>query len=458
MKPLNGTPSTHGRLARPDARERMQVLRYVLLPAVAGGAIIRRPGNLATAARRDWDGKGVQVSERLHERYGAGPLMLLGRGRPAALVLDPGDSTRLLEGTPEPFSAAPWEKHAALSQFQPHGVLISEGRERTARRHLNEQVLDTGKAVHSLADRLTRIVREEAGDLVEAREAGSVVGWEEFDAAWWRAVRRITLGDAARHDTVITDQLNKLRAAGNWAMLSPRRRLLRAAFSRRLAAYADRAEHGTLIARARAEGLPDGTDPVGQVPHWLFAYDAAGWATWRTFALLATHPAEATRARQEAEQARRDGSPMLPFLRACAMESVRLWPTTPLILRESREETQWHGRTVPAGTLFVIYAPYLHRSATAGDARDRFAPQSWLEGAAPTNPALLPFSAGPAGCPGQDLVLLTMSAWLAESLAGHSWSLESSSPPADLGPDRPLPAGINHYGLEFAVHPAGDGA
>ncbi|WP_461030387.1 cytochrome P450, partial [Streptomyces sparsus] len=453
MNHRTDTHSPHGQLSTPDAKERLRALRYVLLPAVAGGVILRRPAGMAMAARRDWDGKGVRVAREMRERYGPGPLMLLERGRPAALVLDPADSERLLASTPEPFSAAPREKRGALGQFQPHGVLISEGSERRARRQVNEDVLDTGRPVHRSADRMVRIVREEVGHLLADHTAGTALTWDDFSAAWWRAVRRITLGDVARDDTVITSQLDSLRAAGNWSVLSPRRVLLRAAFSRRLNAYAAAAESDALIAQARSRGAADGSDPVDQVPHWLFAFDAAGMTVWRTLALLATHPAQAAEAQREIRASREEELPLLPFLRACATEAVRLWPTTPLILRESTEDTEWHGRTVPAGTLFVIYAPYLHRSDTAGPDKDRFAPESWLDGSARANTALVPFSAGPAGCPGEDLVLLTASSWLAAALDGRTWSLTHRTPQVELGPDQPLPAGLNPFGLGFAVRP-----
>jgi hypothetical protein len=43
------------------------------------------------------------------------------------------------------------EKQAALSHFQPHGVLISHGQSRMGRRELNEAVLDTARPVHRQA-------------------------------------------------------------------------------------------------------------------------------------------------------------------------------------------------------------------------------------------------------------------------------------------------------------------
>ena len=39
-----------------------------------------------------------------------------------------------------------------------------------------------------------------------------------------------------------------------------------------------------------------------------------------------------------------------PFARAMVQESLRLWPTTPLILRRTTADTDWGGRTLPAGS------------------------------------------------------------------------------------------------------------
>lgn len=42
-------------------------------------------------------------------------------------------------------------------------------------------------------------------------------------------------------------------------------------------------------------------------------------------------------------RARADIDADFPFLRACLLEAVRLWPTTPAILRQPNKETVWNG-------------------------------------------------------------------------------------------------------------------
>ncbi|WP_132298243.1 hypothetical protein [Kribbella sp. VKM Ac-2568] len=64
--------------------------------------------------------------------------------------------------------------------------------------------------------------------------------------------------------------------------------------------YVNRAEPGSLAGALTQ--LPGGDlDPAGQVPHWLFAFDAAGIALWRLFALLAARPEYADPIVQEAQ-------------------------------------------------------------------------------------------------------------------------------------------------------------
>jgi cytochrome P450 len=432
--------------AAPDLAERVAVLRHALLPLLLGGVIKRNPAGMALAERRQWDAEGIRTAGRLRERHGPGPLPLVYRGRPVALVLDPVDARRLLDGTPHPFSPAADEKHRALSRFQPHGVLISDAADRATRRERNEAVLAAEQREHPAAERFLRVVGEEAGELLHAHAGRTPLGWQDFDAAWWRTVRRIVLGDAARSDTIVTDQLNTLRRDANLPLLpviGPRSMLLRAAFQRRVAHYAADAGPQALAGRARD------ADAVQQIPHWLFAYDAAGMTVLRTLALLATHRTAADALRGELADLPADQPWRSPLLRGALLEGVRLWPTTPLLLRESAEETHWPGGTAfPAGTLFAVYAPYLHRGEPAGADADRFAPERWTSDADPAEQGVfVPFSAGPAGCPGRNLVLLTAGAWLAALLAGHDVRLLSHR----LDPEEPLPATLNHFALRFAL-------
>ncbi|MGW7056153.1 cytochrome P450 [Streptomyces sp. NPDC054887] len=433
--------------ARASARDTARVAVRVALPTLAGGVIRRRRRGMAMAARVDADRHAVELMNGLRRRYGPGPLHLRLAGRDLALPLSAPDARRVLDETPEPFTPAAREKRDALGHFQPHGVLVSQGSEREERRAFNEEVLETGRHLHHLAPGFVRTVREEAAELLGG--AGGPLDWDAFAAVWWRIVRRVVLGDAARDDTALTDRLAHLRGFGNWASLVPTRVTAgqRERFLRDLRERLDRAEPGSLAeALARTPAKP-GVDPAGQVPHWLFAFDAAGMAAARTLALLATHPAQEQQVRNELAIPDLARPQLLPYTRACVTESVRLWPTTPFLLRESTRETRWGEGTLPEGTVFLVYAPYFHRNGSAPYA-DRFVPEIWLDGTAHTGPELVPFSAGPGVCPGEDLVLLVTSTLVAALMEGHNLRLDG---PGALQADKPLPYTLDHFALRFTA-------
>ncbi|PXY35046.1 cytochrome P450 [Prauserella sp. PE36] len=413
----------------------------VVLPTLAGGVLKRRPRVMALAELLQLDRPAVGLLRRLHARHGPGPLLLRVPGRSIALVLDAEDVERVLANTPSPFHPASLEKRAALNHFQPHAVLATKSTEREPRRRYNEAVLETGHELHSLAGQTRTVVREETERLLANT---TELDWATFNTAWWRIVRRIVFGDGARDEHAVTDELARLRLRANWAYLLPKSKRARQSLHQRIGDLLARAESGSLAAKIAELPTESGIDPAGQVPHWLFAFDAAGMATLRTLALLATHPRQNTDAHADLDD------PALSYLRGCVLDTVRLWPTTPVLLRESTTATSWHGTQLPPGTTFFVFTPYFHRDPEAIPFADEFEPQAWLDGRAEQHPALVPFSDGPGRCPGENLVLFVTSTMLAELLRRGDYRLLS---PRTLSPQRPLPATLDNFGLRFAVDP-----
>ncbi|QWF77798.1 cytochrome P450 [Amycolatopsis sp. CA-230715] len=425
----------------------VRIAGKAVLPTLAGGVIKRRPRVLAAAQKLRLDGPSIPLFQSLRHRYGPGPLRLRIPGRSIAVVLSGADVGRVLEGSPAPFTPATTEKKAALSHFQPHGVLISEQPERGERREYVESVLETERPLHEIAAAAVTVVEEETAALLENR--GGELDWDAFNIAWWRIVRRVVLGDGARDDDEVTDLLAKLRRDANWAYLHPDKDETRRRFETRLRGHLDRAEPGSLAQVMATTSAGGEVDPVGQVPHWLFAFDAAGMVTLRTLALLATHPEQDTEARAEIDGLDLGAPQALPYLRASVLDTVRLWPTTPVLLRESTAETAWGEDTkLPAGTEFLVFTPFFHRDGESLPYADRFSPESWLDGSAQRKPALVPFSAGPGECPGRNVVLLVVSTMLANLVRAKRFRLVSPPP---LSPGAPLPPTIDNFGLRFAV-------
>src|SRR3954451_1189739 len=199
------------REARPattlSARDTAGVMLDVMLPLFAQGVIVRRPRVVAVAERLDADRRAIRRSDALRDRSGPGPVLLRLPVRDVAVLLSPSDVHRVLVQEAELFVPANREKRAALSHFQPEGVLISEGGERAARRAFNEAVLETHQPVHSLGDELVPRAREEARDIMEAARQAAALSWDSFAAGWWRLVRRVVLGDGARDDDRPTELL-----------------------------------------------------------------------------------------------------------------------------------------------------------------------------------------------------------------------------------------------------------
>src|SRR4051812_36236151 len=362
-------------LPRATVGDTLAVLCGIVGPTVAKGPIIRRAAMVSLSDRLALDRRAIRRMQRLRDRYGSGPLMLRLPGQSRAVVLSPDHVHRVLQQTPEPFAADSSEKRAALAHFEPEGVLISRGPVRADRRRYNEAVLDSERPMHRLASRFVAVVEEELGRLVQNK---AVLTWKEFRLSWLRLVRRVALGDGAGNDFELTEQIDRLRAHGNWAMLRRVDRPLRARFFERLERHLSRAEPGSLAAVMANTSRSAAIAPEQQVPQWLFAFDSAGIATYRALALLAAHPEYAAQSRVESSGSDPAIAP-LPLLRAALLESVRLWPTTPMILRETTAETVWEGRRMPAGTGVLIYAPFFHRDSSRLPFADRFAPELWLK-------------------------------------------------------------------------------
>jgi cytochrome P450 len=420
----------------------------VLVPLLSRGLIVRRPPVVAAAERLDLDRRAVRRLQKLRQRYGAGPLLLRIPGRRMAVILDPQHVQRVLAESPDPFHAASMEKEHALGQFQPSGVLVSEGPERADRRRFNEEVLDTSSPVHELSASFVTKLREEAAVLLSEAGTAGALDWDTFVVGWHRVVRRIALGDAARDDHELTDLLGELRAKANWSFLRPTDRTTRERFLTRLAEHVDRAEPGSLAAMMAAAPTTPVTEPVQQVPQWLFAFEPAGMAAFRALALIDAHPAWHQRVRDELAGRDLTSPQELPALVTSVLESLRLWPTTPGILRETTSPTRWERGVLPAETSVLIHAPFFHRDDQRLDVADRFAPELW-DGRRPARDwPLVPFSDGPVVCPGRNLVLFSTSTMLAALLEQHDLRL---SDPQRLEPTDRLPSVLDPFSLRYRL-------
>jgi cytochrome P450 len=440
-----------GQLPRAGLIDSLKVLLGVVTPTVAMGPIIRRPKVMRPAERLDFAGNAVKAMQKLRDDCGNGPLMIAVPFRHQAVLLDPAHVRRVLDETPEPFATASTEKQAALRHFEPKGALISHGHERTVRRRINEETLQHSDPIHSMSDRFLSIVDEEIHELLDRANPAGELRWSDFYAAWFRIVRRVAFGSEARDDEQITILMEKLRAAGNWAFFRPVRSDLRAELHGRIRHYLDKSEPGSLAALMSSRVKTSLSEPENQIPQWLFAFDPAGMATFRGLALLTSHSTYLERAHEEAESVQSHR----PLLRATILESLRLWPTTPMILRQTTRETKWEHGIMPARTGILIYAPFFHRDETRIPFAHAFNPDLWIQddpevkGDAPRAWPFVPFSSGTGVCPGRNLVLLLTSNTLARILARREIQLQQ---PWRMQPGK-LPGTLDHFTLRFLIGP-----
>jgi hypothetical protein len=450
------------RFASPHAVSRagfidtLAVLRDVVVPTLSKGPLIRRRNMVARAESRGLDDKAVTRLQKLRHKYGPGPLVLPIPFRRQAVLLSAQDARGVLELSPEPFAAATMEKRAALAHFEPDVVLASQGEDRRLRRALNEQTLETGCPMHSRAVFFSGVVDEEIDLICQEALRRGTLDWDTFFAGWFRMVRRIVLGKAARDDTDLTDMLEDLRYRANYVVLRPKDKEKRDAFLTRLRSYVDAADPDSLAGQMAAACKDPAQRPHHQLPQYLFAFDPGAMATFRTLALLSAHPAAERDVRAEIATTQ-GGAAQLEFLRACFLESLRLWPTTPAILRETTVPVRWRAGVMEKNTQILIFAPFFHRDDEAFDQAHVFDPRLWLGQVSRPDLALVPFSHGPVICPAVHFVPMIATFAMRRLLTRMIIRMQNV---ARLPPER-LPGTLDNYTLRFSVtalDPADDSA
>jgi cytochrome P450 len=103
---------------------------------------------------------------------------------------------------------------------------------------------------------------------------------------------------------------------------------------------------------------------------------------------------------------------------------------------------------VPAGAAVVIFAPYFHRDGERFADAESFSPALWTGGHSDGDWPLIPFSQGPAECPGRDGVLHMTSSFLGKLVAARPLR---QTHPRPLRADLPMPATFSPFRLTFEM-------
>jgi cytochrome P450 len=428
--------------------EGVRFTAQVAVPNVIQGLFRRRRTAVALASKTGADALAVGFMAGLKRRYGQGPVWIR-VGKDEALVLLGREPIRhALEGSPDPFAADPEPKRSAMAKFQPDALTISRGEDWADRRRFTEAVLETGKPIHTHADRFAGICAEEVARLREH----PTLEFETFNHAIRRITRRIVLGEAAADDEDLSNMLGELMdksnpPGGGDASLYGR-------FTAALRSYVEAAEKGSLVGLIPAAPVTEHTKPAGQVTHWLFALgDTLAINAFRALALLAAFDGERERVRAEAAAAdlrSGEGVAGLSYLGACLQEAMRLWPTTAMLSREVVRDVEWDGAPLRAGTQVLIINAFTHRDGEEFAFADRFEPEQWLSGSAADDWSFNHFSHGPQGCPGTALALFVGQAVVGGLFRDTDMRLIGPA----LDPQKPLPHTLDYFETRLALSPS----
>ncbi|MGW0553716.1 cytochrome P450 [Streptomyces sp. NPDC002926] len=197
---------------------------------------------------------------------------------------------------------------------------------------------------------------------------------------------------------------------------------------------------------SQAESAEDGTLDASEIRDQVLVFLLAGHDTTATslaFALhlLARHPEQQARAREEVVRVLNGRTPVaadleaLPYLTQVLKEALRLYPPGPVIGRRAVAATEIGGHTIPAGA-DVIVAPWVtHRHPRYWDDPERFDPERFTPERENGRPryAWFPFGGGPRACFGQHFSMLESVLALAMILREFELDAIDVDVPVDTG-------------------------
>jgi len=411
-----------------------------LLPTLVRGLFSprRRATRWLTAVNADR--RAVRMMSGIRRKHGGQGVRLLG-GR-MAVVWGPDAIREVLDRSADVYASDSGAKGKGMSHFQPDALTLSRGEEWRDRRAFTESVLATQERLHPFAARFVTVAADEVGRL----RSDGALDWPRWERMFDHLTLRVVFGDRARDDHELTELLEKLMGEANRIVGlsdSDDYHELHAMLERHLVDP----EPGSLVARFAAAPQTDRTRVVHQIPHWIFATrDTLGANAYRALAAIVADPAVERRVRDEldgADLADPSAVDALRYLEGCLEEAMRLWPTTPLLARETTRETTLAGERLGEGTQVMILNPFNHRDAERVPDADRLVAERWADGR--RDYRFNHLSNGTQDCPGGPLVLLLGKAVIARVLERHALELEHPQ----LTAGEPLPHMLDFFRIRF---------
>jgi cytochrome P450 len=161
---------------------------------------------------------------------------------------------------------------------------------------------------------------------------------------------------------------------------------------------------------------------VDNIVAFLMAgYDATAFSLAWTLYLVSQSPEWEARMLQEIEQVVGSGPVSsahvehLVTVQQVLNESLRLFPTVPLIIRDIVDDVEFDGVSIPAGTIGIIPIYAIHRHRRYWEDPDRFDPGRFSPDSRskPTRFQFMPFGAGPRICIGASFAMIEATIMLA---------------------------------------------
>lgn len=388
------------------------------------------------------DAAAVKFVSRLRRKYHSNYFYLRLLTTQSLVVLDRDGIRHVLDHSPTIYADAK-TKRVGMSHFQPHALTLSRGEDWRERRRFNEAVLDSGEGLHHCAHAFLEVIKNETAAALD--EADDELGWDDVAALFERIGIQIIFGPGIRDAALMQDLRRMMREANRGFLLKKSRYFDE--FYAGLRQHRERANTRSLAALCRHAPTTERTRIDNQIPHWMFAMcDTLAINTARAFALIVAHPEAEAKVRTEmagADVGAAQGIHALRYLEGCVQEAMRLWPTTPILARETLREDMLGGVTIPSGTQVLILNSFNHRDRETLAYADSFSPQIWLHG----EPDYLfnHLSNGTQVCAGKELALFIAKAVLSGLLAGQRYALIRPT----LDPSRPLPYLYNHFHIRL---------
>jgi cytochrome P450 len=417
-------------------------LRYVV-PNILQGLFIRRPRWVALFARLDRGFVSAGLGPRLRERYGRSAARVRFLGKPSLLLFDREAIQRVLDNSPDVYGP-PAAKCRGMAHFQPAAVTVSAGVDWQSRRAFNLAALGDPYADMELAAMVHAVCAEEGAALGAKAE----LRWADFAHTSQRIMLRVIFGRADDDHRTAHEMLRALMSRANWLIVRPSLRRLEA-YQTRLQRLIAGAARGTLAFRART--LPDAAriPMADQVTHWMFAMsDTLSENVARAAGVIHAIPRSRELARQEVRKVnlRNPTAPgLLRYIRACLEEAMRLWPSTPFIVRRALQTDTICGHRVTSGDQLVIPNVLNHVDPTAVAAALEWYPERWLEHSQPSK--FYHLSGGAQSCAGAEIARYVGTQVLAELVNSGEFHTHN---PRIVSAQR-LPASYNPFAIRLVA-------